>query len=226
VTTRLLRLAGWALVTAGSLVLLYLVYTLLYTNVSTDRAPAALRVEWELEVGPPDPPRPPSALAGEHGPQPLAAEQAASPPVVPVGEALAVLEFARPGGGEPPVHAEPLFVVEGVGVEALRRGPGHYPKTSMPGQSGNFAVAGHRSTYGAPFFHLDQLQAGDEVAVTDRTATRHVYRVVGQRVVSPGALSVLDADPLGSGRPTLTLTTCHPRFSNSQRLIVFAELVT
>ncbi len=224
-TTRLLRVSGWLLVSAGLFVLLYLAYTIFYTNFRNERAQADLLEEWELDVGEVGPPElgPPSVRP----PQPLAAEpgSAAPPSPVEVGSALAVLQFVRPGAEIPPVHAEPVFVVEGVGADVLRRGPGHYPGTGMPGQPGNFAVAGHRTTYGAPFFHLDRLQAGDQAQVTDRSGARHVYEVVEQRIVRPSDRSVLSRDPLGGGRPTLTLTTCNPRFSNRQRLVVFAELV-
>jgi sortase A len=222
-TARLLKVTGWVLVSAGLLVFLYLAYTLLYTNLRTERAQARMLEEWALDVGEVDAPGTPASPAAVDPPQ-ASAEPQVAPAPVDVGDALAVLEFVRPAGGGPLVHAEPLFVVEGVGVHVLRRGPGHYPKTAMPGEPGNFAVAGHRTTNGAPFLHLDQLRSGDEVHVTDRVGTRHLYRVVEQRVVAPTDLSVLGSDPLGDGRPTLTLTTCHPRFSNRQRLIVFAEL--
>lgn len=141
-------------------------------------------------------------------------------------EAVALVRFVRPGSDTVPVHAEPLVVIGGVGIEELKRGPGHYPGTAPPGEDGNFAVAGHRTTYGAPFLHLDELQAGDEIHVTDRDGTVWVYRYVEERIVYPGDVSVIGHDPLGTGEPTLTLTTCHPRFSARQRLIVFAELVT
>ncbi len=150
---------------------------------------------------------------------------APAPVAVDPGDALAVLQFVRPGS---------------TGADRRRRAPvrrrgrrrrrpaarsRHYPQTSLPGGPGNFAVAGHRTTYGAPFFNLDQLVAGDEIRVTDRGGARYTYRVTELRVVPPSESSVLGPDPLGNGRPLLTLTTCHPRFSNAQRLIVFAELV-
>jgi sortase A len=224
-TARLLKVSGWLLISAGLLVFLYLAYTLLYTNLRTERAQSQLLEEWSLDVGEVDTPAPGTTREPADGPGPPSTEGESAPAPVEVGDALAVLEFSRPGSEERPVHAEPLFIVEGVGLDVLRRGPGHYPKTDLPGQAGNFAVAGHRSTYGAPFFHLDQLRPGDEVRVTDRSGTPYVYRVVEQRVVAPTDLSVLADDPLGGGRPTLTLTTCNPRFSNRERLIVFAELV-
>lgn len=125
-----------------------------------------------------------------------------------------------------PVQDDPLLVVEGVGVDELKRGPGHYPGTALPGQPGNFAVAGHRTTYAAPFYDLDQLRPGDRIRVTDRGGTRWTYSVVGQRIVAPTDVEVIGPDPLATGRATLTLTTCNPRFSAAQRLIVFAELST
>lgn len=213
-----LRGVGWLFLLAGAVVGLYLVYSLLFTNLRTGSEQADLLEQWQLEVG---------AVAGapEAAPAAAPAPEPTGPAAVDPGEALAVLQFARPGSSQPLVSAEPLFVVPGVGVGDLRRGPGHYPATAQPGADGNFAVAGHRTTYGAPFYHLDQLAPGDQVFVTDRAGVRHTYRVVGQRIVSPAESSVLDADPLGTGRPLLTLTTCHPRFSNAQRLVVFAELV-
>ena len=117
------------------------------------------------------------------------------------------------------------LIVEGVNAESLSEGPGHYPGTAYPGEQGNFAVAGHRTTAGAPFYDLETLETGDEVHVTDRNGVRWVYEVVEQRIVDPSENYVLGQDPIGTGAPVLTLTTCHPRWSNRERLIVFAELV-
>jgi sortase A len=212
---RVVRGFGWLSIAAGLLIVLYLAYALLFTTVRTDQAQSELRERWDLEVG--------QVAAPVAAPAAVGAA-AAPPSAIPDGEAMAMLEFARPGE-PPPVHDEPLLVVQGVGVPDLRKGPGHYPESAEPGQVGNFSVAGHRSTYGAPFYNLDQLRAGDEVHVTDRAGTRFTYRVLESRIVGPGDESVLRADALGPDRSLLTLTTCHPRFSNRQRLIVHAELV-
>ncbi len=212
---RLVRGMGWLAIASGLLIVLYLAYALLFTTVRTDRAQSDLAEQWSLEVG----------EAGPGAAAPVAAGAVDAPPVAPAGEAVAVLEFSRPGEAEAPVHDEPLYVVEGVGVADLRKGPGHYPESAAPGSVGNFSVAGHRSTYGAPFYNLEQLRPGDEVRVTDRAGARFTYRVVESRIVTPGDSSVLRADALGPERSLLTLTTCHPRFSNAQRLIVHAELV-
>jgi sortase A len=219
---RALRILGWALITAGVLVLLYLAYSLFFTNLAAASSQSDLSRRWAAEVGAVADPLPDAA--GDPAPEPAEGPADEAAPLDP-GAAVAVLQFSRPGSDVRPVTQEPLFVVEGVTVADLQRGPGHYPGTALPGQPGNFAVAGHRTTYGAPFFSLDELLAGDEIHVTDRTGAQHVYRVVELRVVGPTQREVIGPDPLGTGRPMLTLTTCHPRFSARQRLIAFAELV-
>jgi sortase A len=216
-----LRFAGWALIGAGLVVLLYLAHLLFFTNASASAAQVRLLQEWEAAVG--------AAVTGSEPDGPAAADEpvvgAASPSVPDEPSAVAVLEFVRPGQAERPVQADPLLVVSGVTQSDLARGPGYYPGSALPGQDGNFAIAGHRTTYGAPFFHLDQLQAGDEIHATDRGGRRYRYRVAEQRVVGPAEVGVLASDPLGTGLPTITLTTCHPRFSARDRLIVFGVLL-
>lgn len=210
-----MRGVGWVLLGAGAVLALYLVYSLYWTGLETSGHQRDLLEDWNLEVGSVE-----GRLADavEDGPAPLAEAAPA------VGDAVAALQFRRPGEDAPIILEEPVFVVEGVTADALRAGPGHYRGTALPGESGNFAVAGHRTTYGAPFFDLDQARVGDEVHVTDRAGTRWVYDVVESKVVAPDDTSVLAPHPLGPDTPVLTLTTCHPRFSNRERLIVVASL--
>ncbi len=111
------------------------------------------------------------------------------------------------------------IVVSGVGVDQLKLGPGHFPETPYPGEPGNAAIAGHRTTYGAPFFALDELVAGDEI-ITTTALGRYVYRVSEITIVSPSDIGVLA--PTDDSR--LTLTSCHPRYSARERLIVSALL--
>jgi sortase A len=111
-------------------------------------------------------------------------------------------------------------VVEGVGEAQLEQGPGHYPGTPLPGQAGNAAIAGHRTTYAAPFYDLNELGAGDPIYVQTTQGT-FTYDVTQSFTVSPTDVSVLDPTP----QPSLTLTTCNPRYSAAQRLVVQAELV-
>ena len=110
------------------------------------------------------------------------------------------------------------YVVEGTDLESLRKGPGHYPETPLPGGPGTTAIAGHRTTYGAPFREIDQLKAGKRIVV-DMPDGRFVYRVEGTKIVDDSDLSVLE--PVGYKR--LLLSACHPLYSAAQRVIVFAR---
>jgi sortase A len=101
-------------------------------------------------------------------------------------------------------------VVEGTGRDDLRKGPGHISSTVMPGEPGTFAVSGHRVTYGGPFFNLDKLEPGDQI------------------VIETTEVSVLDdvRGPDGSLEATIVLTTCNPRGSARQRMIIFGKLAS
>lgn len=212
--SRIVRGVGWTLIAAGVLILLYLAYLLFYTNFTTDQAQDGLLETWQAEYG---------QLPGE-GELASGPDDVEEPRQVDPGDAYAAMWFERPGADEPVVRDGTLFIVEGVTLDHLKSGPGHYPDTAAPGHEGNFAISGHRTTYGAPFYHLDQLQEGDEIHVVDRQQREWVYVVRRQQIVAPTALWVIGEDPLDTGAPTMTLTTCHPRFSAAQRLIVFAEL--
>ena len=164
--TWLLRSTGWALIAAGAVVVLYLVYQLLFTNTVTNAAQEQLLEEWVGEVREPAPrlavtPAPSDGQKPPPAPAPTAiVPQGDASGNVVEGDAVAVVTFRRPGSDAPLVHDGPLAVVEGVTPEVLKRGPGRYPDTAMPGEKSNFAIAGHRTTYGAPFFHVDRLQPG------------------------------------------------------------------
>jgi len=111
------------------------------------------------------------------------------------------------------------LVVQGVGVGALRKGPGHFPETPLPGARGTVAIAGHRTTYGAPFRDIDRLRRGARIFI-DMPYGRFTYSVEGTRIVSPKAVSV--TRPVGYDR--LVLVACHPKYSAAQRIVVFARL--
>ncbi len=208
---RAVRGLGWLLLVSGAVILLYVVYLLWFTNLGTEQAQRDLAERWETQVE--------AAEAGS-GSGDDEAEDADLDP----GDAYAMLWFEREG--EPIVADDPLYVVSGVSLDDLRAGPGHYPESADPGEDGNLAVAGHRTTYGAPFWALDELQSGDTIHVVDRGGEEWVYEYVEQQIVSPVDTWVVGEDPLDNGAPTITLTTCHPRFSAAQRLIAWGELVT
>jgi sortase A len=132
------------------------------------------------------------------------------------GDPIAIIEL--------PTIGVQKFVVAGVQTADLKKGPGHYPDTPFPGELGNAAIAGHRTTYGEPFRHLDDLEIGDPIEITDLFGRVFVYRVTGTQVVGPSDSWVVATTD--STRATLTLTTCHPEFSAKQRLIVSADLDT
>ena len=222
-----LRGLGQTLITLGVVVLLFCVYELKVTNLVTARAQdelsADLRQSWAE----------PSARAGglpapsgAATPAPVATPSAtpsAAVPAVELGAGLAVLRVPRLGAW----NDEPPVVVEGVRTRDLKKGPGHIPGTALPGEVGNVVLSGHRTTYGAPFERLDELRRGDAVVVETRDAW-FTYTVTGSQIVAPSAVEVTYPVP-GNARATptrrlLTLTTCHPRYSARQRLIVSAEM--
>ena len=144
-----------------------------------------------------------------------------------------ILPLLYPGNGEAVarivIRAIDMdqIVVEGTDVDALRKGPGHYPWTPMPGQPGNASIAGHRTTYGAPFANIGNLRPGDKIIVQTAQG-EFVYEVLAQDsptkgylIVSPDRVDLLR----DNGNNLLTLTSCHPRFSNRQRIVVQAKLL-
>jgi sortase A len=195
--------AGELLMTLGLVVLLFAAYEVWgKTAIVHDRQGALdqqLDQAWSLA---------PTASPG--GPAPAAL---APPP----GDAIGRLYL-------PALHLH-WVVVEGVTPRDIRYAPGHYPGTALPGQQGNFAVAGHRLI--GIFWDLDRLRPSDAVVVETRTDW-YVYRISGSRVVSPHAVEVIAPLPDRSGQPPdgayLTLTTCNPKFDNYQRLVVHGQL--
>jgi sortase A len=223
---------GWLLVVSGAVVLLYVVYLLWFTNLETGRAQSDLAETWSMSVPGSVGSGEPQAAASEDGPDAGAGDgdgasdgdpDAPGTDAVQPGEAYAAVWFER--DGQRIVNDEVLYVVEGVTLEHLKSGPGHYPGSDRPGGEGNLAIAGHRTTYGAPFWSLDELTDGDTIHVVDLEGREWVYAYREQRVVTPQDVWVVGPDPLETGEPTITLTTCHPRGSARERLIAWGELV-
>lgn len=139
--------------------------------------------------------------------------------------ALARRERARVATGHalgrirlPTLHRS-YVMVQGTDATSLHKGPGHYPGTALPGEPGTVAVAGHRTTYLAPFKTIDQLRPGDPI-VLQMPYGIFTYRVQETRIVEPTALWVTR----NVGYPRLVLSACHPLYSASQRIVVFAKL--
>lgn len=209
---------GKTLIAVGLLMFGFVAYQLWGTGIETARAQNSLESEFEdLMAG-----TTPSTTVVTTTPPPVDSVPVATlPPEPPVQELPVVQEGDPVARLEIPSIGSDHIVVAGVSKADLKKGPGHYPETPMPGQLGNAAIAAHRTTYGQPFFDIDKVQNGDEIVVTT-LAGRFVYRVTGQQIVSPSDYQVIaTTDPT---RATLTLTSCHPKWTARERIIVSAEL--
>jgi sortase A len=218
---------GRTLVTVGLLLLLFVAYQLWGTGVLTARAQNDLEDEFarlksdfatttSTSTTSTDAPTTTTTSA------PSTTTTEAAPTVgAPIPSGL-----PRIGAGDPlgririPKIGVDWVFVQGTSRADLKKGPGHYPDTPIPGQVGNAAIAGHRTTYGAPFYRLDELAAGDEIEIETLTGS-YTYRVRELLVVAPTAVEVVRNTP----NAQLTLTTCNPRFSARQRLVAVADLV-
>lgn len=212
---RALRGAGWALVALGLAALGYVGFQVWGTDVIAARHQASLRSEVARALAAADDPVVAGAAApaaGDGWPAVRRAVAGGRERLPIPGDALGLLRI-------PDIGLEVAFV-EGIGAGDLQRGPGHYPGTALPGSEGNVAIAGHRTTYGRPFWALDELEPGDRIYV--RTVEgAFVYEVRWASVVAPDRLDLIAP----TDEPSLTLTTCNPRFSSAERLVVRAVQV-
>jgi sortase A len=204
-------ITGKILIGAGVLVLLFTAYQIWGTAIQESHTQNALR----------------STLIAETNDQQIqhALAEAAAINKLPTGPPVTAPRTADPGEGAPvgdiriPKIGVNQVVVEGTNTPDLRKGPGHYIGTPLPGQNGNASVAGHRTTYGHPFYNLDGVKVGDPIVLTTLQGI-FVYDTTKTSVVSPSDTSVIK----NTFDNLLTLTTCNPRFSASTRLIVQAKL--
>jgi sortase (surface protein transpeptidase) len=236
---------GHTLLTLGFICLLFVVYELYVTDLlaarEQDELSQELAEQWADDPTVTPPGSAPSPGTPEQAPAP--APESAPPPApetfdVSVGQPFAVLHIPRLG------EDYSRAIVEGTAQVQLAQGPGHYVGTALPGQEGNFAVAGHRVGRGSPFLDLDRMRPGDPIVV-ETAANWYVYRVLGdpatgdfgadpsgipgQEIVAPVDVAVISATPGGPADAAatgsyLTLTTCHPKYSAQQRLVVHARL--
>ena len=230
----------------GLLLLGFVGYQLWGTGIEMARAQSDLRQRLESRVAVPvdevddiaaDGPSNTSSDAASDRPNTEADSDSAERPVQPaprsaddpVTESTGESSFAPILTGDPIARIEmpslgtDHIVVAGIGVDELRLGPGHFPDTPLPGQLGNVAIAGHRTTYGQPFHDVDLLAPGDEIVLTTVTG-RFVYLVDDISIVDPTEYAVVSTTDRTRAR--LTLTSCHPKWSAAKRIVVRAELDT
>jgi len=214
---------GKSLITLGILILLFVAYQLWGTGIYTARQQHKLENQFNQALrstGSDQTPNFPTASTKPTGattPTSVPVTTTTTEPPVdpndPSTDAVAHIVIPKIGVDS--------WVVQGVTLDDLRSGPGHYPSTPFPGQVGNSAIAGHRTTYGAPFNKIPDLESGDVIKIATLQG-QFTYIVYDGFPVSPDDVSVLDPDP---NRPaTLTLTTCHPEYQAAQRYIIKAEL--
>ncbi|MGH1977281.1 class E sortase [Rothia sp. L_38] len=231
-----IQIVGELLITAGLILLLFVAWQLWWTNIDANRtqqqAVDSLIQEFNSGSGRPGP-----ATTGQGEKTEGAASEnvvpdydPANPPVATppaYGQAYGVVYIPRLGQN----YARPL--AEGVGTDVLDTlGLGRYPSSQMPGEYGNFALAGHRQTNGAVLDNIDLLQNGDNIYV--RTAEGYyTYRVYEHKIVLPTQIEVIAPNPdqpeaplAEAERRLLTLTSCHPRYGDTERYIVHAEFVS
>ena len=208
-TARVLGAIGRVFITAGVLILLFVAYQLWGTGIRTAQAQNELEDDFEqvLEEAATTSTTAPTSTTTVPGPPETV------PPIDPVPEGEATARIQIPAIGLDKI------VVEGVALPDLKKGPGHYPETPLPGQEGNAAIAGHRTTYGAPFNRIDELKPGDEIIVTT-VQGEFTYEVAETLIVSPDHVEVLE----DKGDDRLTLSACHPKYSARQRIIVVSKL--
>lgn len=212
---------GQALVVAGVLLLLFVAYELWGTGLRT--AQAQTRLNEDLSRAMVAVTAPLSPAAPDSDDRSAAAPEPSSAPTAPRLDISTLPETGMAAGRiEVPAIGLDWVFVQGVSVENLEEGPGHYPDTPMPGQAGNAAIAGHRTTYGAPFNRIDEVELGDAIIVATIQG-RFQYTMSEQLIVAPSQIEVLA--PI-AGRNVLTLTSCHPKYSALQRIIVRADLAS
>lgn len=211
---RVIGAIGRTCITAGVLILLFVAYQLWGTGIRESQAQARLEDDFEEILADARDPAPTttSTTAPGDGATTTSVPETVEP-IEPVPEGEPTARIVIPAIGVDKI------VVEGVSLADLKKGPGHFPETPLPGQAGNAAIAGHRTTYGAPFHRLDELEPGDEITV-ETVQGEFRYLVSEQQIVSPSDVHVLE----DKGDDRLTLIACHPKYSARQRIVVVAHL--
>jgi sortase A len=221
---RVVGAIGRFMMRAGVLVLLFVAYQLWGTGLATDRAQNRLEDEFATSLA--------EATTS------TTSTTSTTAPTPTTSTTFPAADLPPPEPGDPvarvriPTIGVDYIVVQGVDLKWLKEGPGHFPQTPLPGQPGNVALAGHRTTYAAPFNRLDELNPGDEITfetvqgtftyTVDSHETAPGEAPSGHFIVAPSQVEVLEQD----GTDKVTLVACHPKYSARQRIIVTGTLAT
>lgn len=225
----IVRRVGWALISVSLLIFAFLGYQLFITDLVNGRVQAEAKADLDEELAQrrvelPEPEHVtvtvPDQPDESNGSEPDEEVPTVTNPSVDFISEEAGEEGETLGRMVIPAIDVDEVVFAGVGRETLKMGPGLMPGTPVPGQPGNAVISGHRTTYGRPFYDLDQLANGDQIEVETAAGT-HVYEVKRSLVVDPTDVWVTRE----MNGAWLTLTTCHPHFSAAERLIIQAQLV-
>lgn len=216
--SKVLGATGRLLIVAGVVILGFVAYQLWGTSLEESRQQGDLLSEYATSVGADPEAELADVLAAPSDAEPT--DEQGPAPTPSAGEPAGIIEIPR--------LDLTRMMVEGTSRSDLKKGPGHYVGTPFPGQSGNVGIAGHRTTYGAPFNRIDELQPGDEIVLSTSQGS-FTYKVIpapgstnqAWYTVSPSQVEVLE--DMGDSR--VTLTACHPKYSAKQRIIVHAVLV-
>ena len=209
---------GRSLIILGGLTLLFVAYQLWGTGVLTDRYQSDLEEDFSELIDVVE-----ETTSTTNAPETNESVESNYAELLwrPEGQAMAQLVIPKMG--------LTATIVSGVSSESLRRGPGHFPDTPMPGMPGNSAIAGHRTTWGAPFGNIEKLEPGDEIKIQTIQGS-FTYVVLEQNagrgnfIVSPNEFDVLNQN-FNSSPNRLTLVSCHPKLTARNRIIVVAELI-
>ena len=219
---RVVGALGRFMMRAGVLVLLFVAYQLWGTGLSTHQAQDRLKSEFADQL----------ATSTTTTELPPTSPSSTTPPVT------APADLPTPANGDPighiriPAIGVDFIVIQGVDISDLKEGPGHFPQTPLPGQPGNVALAGHRTTYLAPFARLDELKPGDDISFETVQGT-FTYKVdahpgapgdepSGHFIVKPSQVEILDQD----GTNKVTLMACNPKYSARERIVVTGTLTS
>ena len=200
---KIIRILGILLIVVGIGIISYP----FYTNLVMKRQEVAILEAWESQVNP-------NISADTNAPEYVSSQDFEQKSLIVDPEKKIPFKIKIPG-------IDSVWIVNaGTDTATLKKGPGHYTDSALPGEIGRCVIAGHRTTYGSPFNRVDELKPGDKIIIETAGNEEFTYLVTHQEQVLPENVSVLEQ----TENATLALTTCTPKYYATKRLIIYAEL--